>query len=599
MKNFKLLREFLRGSGKTYILSLVSVLLMTVFSSMIPLIIAFTVDSVIGDEPVDLPAALASRIDAGSVIDHIRNNLWIILVAIVFITLLQGVFLFLKGKYSAVSAQVSSKKMREKVYDHLQHLPFDYHVKAQTGDIIQRCTSDMETIQNFIASQSIDALQIIVQVIVVLIVMIAMNLKYTLISILLTPIVFVITIRFFINMMKVFIRADEAEGHMSTTLQENLTGVRVVKAFGAQGFEMEKFDGKNRTYRDLTMKIVRLMANFWAGTDLLCMLQHALVIGVGTYWVVADQISIGTVVAFSSYAGMLVWPLRNLGQMMGFMGQAFVSLGRIQEILDNKPEDYTTGNSHPIEGEIVFEDVHFEYEKGKPILKGVSFEIEKGSTIAILGATGSGKSSLVHLLLRLYDYSKGSIRIDGMELKHISREWIRENVGIVLQEPFLFSRSIRENIRLGTGQLSEEQIMAAARTACVDDAIQEFEKGYDTIVGERGVTLSGGQRQRVAIARTIARNVPILIFDDSLSAVDAETDAQIRKALKERRKNTTTIIISHRITTLSEADRILVLDKGIIVQSGTHDELINTEGPYRRIWEIQSSLGDEMEEAIV
>ena len=439
-----------------------------------------------------------------------------------------------------------------------------------------------------------DALQSIVQVIVVLAIMMSMSMRYTLISIVMVPIVFVITVRFFINMMKVFIRADDAEGHMTTTLQENLTGVRVVKAFGAQAFEMEKFDEKNRTFRDLTMKIVRLMANFWAGTDLLCMLQHALVTAIGAYWVVKDQVTIGTVVAFSSYTGMLVWPLRNLGQMMGFMGQAFVSLGRIQEILDSKPEDYDTGNRPPIEGEIVFDDVCFEYEKGKPVLDGISFRIEKGSTIAILGATGSGKSSLVQLLLRLYDYSSGSIRIDGMELKEISREWIRKNIGIVLQEPFLFSRSIRENIKMGGGQPEEDRVLAAARAACVDHDIQEFEKGYDTIVGERGVTLSGGQRQRVAIARTIIRNVPILIFDDSLSAVDTETDAQIRRALKERRKNTTTIIISHRITTLSEADLILVLDGGRIVQSGTHEELVSKEGPYRRIWEIQSTLGEDM-----
>jgi len=335
------------------------------------------------------------------------------------------------------------------------------------------------------------------------------------------------------------------------------------------------------------------MAGFWGGTDFLCTLQNVLVIAVGTYWVVAERVTIGTVVAFSSYSSMLVWPLRSLGQMMGFMGQAFVSLGRIQEILDAKPEDYVSGLRPPIEGEIVFDDVYFEYEKGKPVLEGISFRIEKGSSVAILGPTGSGKSSLVHLLLRLYDYSKGSIRIDGTELKDISREWIRKHIGIVLQEPFLFSGSIKENIRLGNASADDEQILRAARAACVDEDIQEVPDGYNTIVGERGVTLSGGQRQRVAIARAIVRDVPILIFDDSLSAVDTETDARIRKALKERRKNTTTVIISHRITTLSEADKILVLDKGRVVQSGTHEELVSMDGPYRRIWEIQSRLDEE------
>jgi ATP-binding cassette subfamily B protein len=337
------------------------------------------------------------------------------------------------------------------------------------------------------------------------------------------------------------------------------------------------------------------MADFWAGTDLICMLQHALVLIVGTYWATRDIISIGTIIAFSIYTGMMVWPLRGLGQMMGFMGQAFVSLGRITEILDSSPEDYQKGlDDIPIHGQIVFDDVYFEYEKGKPVLDGISFKIDKGSTVAILGATGSGKSSLVHLLLRLYDYQKGHITIDGTELSDISREWIRKNIGIVLQEPFLFSRTIIENIRIGEDLKDDKSVYEAARIASVHDSIEEFEYGYKTIVGERGVTLSGGQRQRIAIARTVAKDVPILIFDDSLSAVDTETDSQIRQALRERSKETTTIIISHRITTLAEADKILVIDKGRIAEEGSHEELISRDGIYKRIWEIQSSLGEDI-----
>ncbi|HHW21482.1 MAG TPA: ABC transporter ATP-binding protein [Clostridiaceae bacterium] len=595
MKKFRLLMQYLHGSGRTYIFAIISVLLMTVFSALSPLIIKFTVDSVIGDNPVDLPFGFDRLIEQIGGIESIRSNLWVIFVVIVAITVLQGTFMFLKGKLSAVAAQTSSKRMRDRLYNHLMRLPFDYHVKAQTGDIIQRCTSDIETVQNFVERQSVDAIQIIFQVIIVLSIMIPISLKYTLISIVLIPIVFVITVRFFINMMKIFIQTDEAEGVMSAALQENLTGVRVVKAFGAQKFEIEKFDEKNDKYRKLNLKIVKLMADFWGGTDLICMLQHALVLIVGTYWATQDIISIGTIIAFSIYAGMMVWPLRGLGQMMGFMGQAFVSLGRISEILDSQPEDYHKGlKDIPIQGEIVFDDVYFEYEKGKPVLDGISFRIEKGSTVAILGATGSGKSSLVHLLFRLYDYQKGHITIDGVELSDISREWIRKNIGIVLQEPFLFSRSIYENIRIGDDVKDEEKVYEAARIASIHDSIEEFESGYKTIVGERGVTLSGGQRQRIAIARTVAKDVPILIFDDSLSAVDTETDSQIRQALKERSKDTTTIIISHRITTLAEADKILVIDKGKIAEEGSHEELISRNGIYKRIWEIQSSLGEDI-----
>ncbi len=597
MKKFKLLMQFLRGSGRTYILAIVSVLLMTVLAATVPLIIKMTIDSIIGDEPLNLPASMGKLLDQWGGLEAIRSNLWIILVALVTITLFQGTFMYFKGKLSAVAAQSSSKRMREKIYDHLQHLPFDYHVKAQTGDIVQRCTSDIETIQNFIAGQSVDAIQIIMQVIVVISIMISMSFEYTLVAIVLIPIVFIITFRFFVNMMKIFLQTDEAEGIMSAALQENLTGVRVVKAFGAQKFEMEKFEEKNHIFKELNLKIVRIMADFWGGTDLICMLQHGLVLIIGTYWAVKGNLTIGTIIAFSTYTGMLVWPLRGLGQMMGFMGQAFVSLGRIKEIFDAKPEDYQQGiNDNPIRGEIEFKDVHFEYEKGKPVLEGADFKIERGQTVAILGATGSGKSSLVHLLLRLYDYQKGHITIDGVELSKISREWIRKNIGIVLQEPFLFSKTIFENIKIGDYNVSEHDIHNAAQTASVHDAVMEFEKGYDTMVGERGVTLSGGQRQRLAIARTVAKDVPILIFDDSLSAVDTETDAQIRQALRDRRKDTTTIIISHRITTLAEADIILVLDKGRIVEKGSHDELIATNGLYKRIWEIQSAMGDDLME---
>ena len=593
MHKANLLFRFLEGSRMTYGAAILAVLCNIAVATSIPMVIKNTIDSVFGNEPLTLPTWVASMIVSGNGLDLVRRNLWLILVLLLILSGLQGLFLFLRVKLSAITSETSAKRMRDKIYKHIIKQPFDYHVKAQTGDLIQRSTSDIETAQNFVANQSVEAFSIIVQIMFVTAFMLSMSPVYTLITVVLIPLILFLTVRFFKSMMTIFLETDESEGVLSTTLQESLTGVRVVKAFAAQSFEMEKFDQANMNYRDNIMKIVRLMANFWSSTDFLCMFQFAAVIVAGAFMVASGSLTLGVMVAFSTYAGMLIWPIRGLGQMMGFMGQAFVALTRIQEILDSHPEPYDEGQQpNCMKGHIVFRDVHFGYSSSKPLLNGLSFEVKPGTTTAILGATGSGKSSLVHLLLRFYDYQKGSITIDGIELNTISRSWIRKQIGLVLQESFLFSRSVLDNIRVASPEVDDEAVLEAARTACLDESVQTFEEGYQTKVGERGVTLSGGQRQRVAIARTLLREAPVLIFDDSLSAVDTETDAAIRKALKERKKEATTLIISHRITTLSEADQILVLDRGRIIQSGSHDELIVQDGLYKTIWEMQSTIDD-------
>ena len=593
MNKFTLLYRFLKGSRLTYLGALLAVTANVGITTLVPRIISLTLDYVIGDEPLAAASGARRLIGLAGGLDALRANLWILMVVLVVLALLQGIFHFLRTKLAALTGENTAKRMRDRIFLHILRQPFNYHVQVQTGDIIQRCTSDIETAQNFIANQSVESGSIIVQICVVTAMLLSMSARYTLVTVILVPLILILTIRFFLSMMTVFLETDESEGQMSATLQENLTGVRVVKAFAAQQFEIGKFDQVNRCYRDNVMKIIRLMSNFWSISDFLCMLQFVLVILAGAWWVARGEITLGTLVAFTTYSGMLIWPIRNLGQMMGFMGQAFVSLNRIQEILDQKEEDYQTGKQEiPLTGKIVFDHVRFGYNPAKPVLDDLSFEVRSGSTTAILGATGSGKSSLVHLLLRLYDYQAGSIRIDGVELSDISRAWIRKNIGFVLQEPFLFSRSLAENIRVGKPGASDDEVRQAASLACVDESISEFAEGYATVVGERGVTLSGGQRQRVAIARTILRDVPILVFDDSLSAVDTETDAAIRAALRKRRRQATTLIISHRITTLAEADQILVLDGGKIVQKGTHAELIQADGHYRRIWEIQSSTSE-------
>ena len=577
----------MKGNRLIYLIAIIAISFSAVFSTAIPMVIRTAIDSVIGDKPMNLPGWLTGYVENMGGREYLSRNLWVIFIVLLLMTLGHGAFVYLKGKLSALASENSGKSIREQIYDHLQHLPYDYHVKTQAGDLIQRCTSDVETVQGFVSGHMVEIGQIVLQFTYVLVMMLSLDVRYTLVSVGLVPVILVLTFRFFVNMKKIFKLTDEAEGRMSTTLQENLTGIRVVRAFGAQNFEIGKFDEKNTEYRDLVSKIIYLMSNFWSTSDLLCISQYGIVLVAGIYWASQGHTTLGTLVAFTTYAGMLIWPVRYLGQIMAFMGQAFVSLTRIQEILDQVVEPSSEDEVKPgIEGIIEFDNVYFEYEKGKPVLDNVSFRIHKGQTVAILGATGSGKSSLVHLLLRLYDYQKGSIRIDGIELR------------IVLQEPFLFSKSVKDNIKLGRWDAHEDEVREVSSIAAIHSTIEAFDKGYDTVIGERGVTLSGGQRQRLAIARTIIRNAPVLVFDDSLSAVDMETDAAIRKALREKSRNATTIIISHRITTLAEADVIFVLDGGRITQSGTHEELIREEGLYRRVWMIQNSLEEELAQIV-
>ncbi len=589
----------MKGNRSLYGISILAVGAAIFLRFAWPLVLRVTIDSIIGNKPVETSGWMQpiiinvfNLLGGKSVLE---KSLWMSSIILILLTLSRGIFLFFKGKWSAIASESIARKIRDDVYDHLQYLPYDYHVKAKTGDLIQRCTSDVETIRRFLSMQLVEVGRAFFMLFFALSFMLPMSVEMTLVSLSLVPFIFAFAVVFFIKVKAAFKASDESEGRLSTVLQENLSGVRVVRAFARQKYEIDKFDERNIEYRDLTYKLIRLLAWYWSVSDFLSLIQIIAVTVLGTYWAATGVITLGTLLAFISYVGMLLWPVRQLGRVLTDMGKALVSIERIQEILDEPIEDLEEGISKAeIDGNIEFKNVSFYYDEEHPILENVSFKVEKGKTVAILGPTGSGKSTLVGLLPRLYDNQKGMVKIDGIDVKKISKRVLRENIGIVLQEPFLFSKTLKDNIGLAANESEEEDIFKAAKIASVHDVIKSFDDGYGTAVGEKGVTLSGGQKQRVAIARTIINGSPILIFDDSLSAVDTETDAAIRRRLKKLENKATTFIISHRLITLAEADMILVLDQGKIVQQGTHIELIDQEGLYKRVWDIQNSLETEL-----
>ena len=599
-KRLKLLWEFMKGSRLLYIGAILSIAFAALFTLAAPLVIKVTIDSIVGDKPLDAPFWLDYLISVLGGKSVFVSSIWICGVLFIIINMIKGFFLFLKGKWSATAAESIAKRMREKLFDHLQRLPYEYHVKAQTGDLVQRCTSDVETIRQFLAVQLVEIGRAVFLVGFSLMIMFTLSEEMTMVSMIIVPIIFGFAYSFFKKVKKIFKKTDESEGKLSSKLQESLTGVRVVRAFARQTYEMDRFDGANRDYSDNLYKLIKLMAGYWSISSFLSMLQVSVILIFGIYFTASGAITLGALVVFLTYEGMLLWPIRQLGRILTDMGKAIIALERIGEILDSPLEkDNQSAKDIEIKGNIVFDNVSFKYDDGKPVLDGVSFSVKQGETVAILGPTGSGKSSMMHLLTGLYDLNEGKILIEGVDLKFIKKECLRKNVGIVLQEAFLFSKTLKENISLANKRAKDKEVFDAAKIAYVHDVIESFNDGYDTSVGERGVTLSGGQKQRVAIARMLVQQAPVLIFDDSLSAVDTETDAGIRKALKEMSKDVTTFIISHRITTLSQADKILVLDAGKVVQMGTHEELLVKEGLYLRIWNIQSRLEEECDDGEV
>ncbi|MBD5160530.1 MAG: ABC transporter ATP-binding protein [Oscillibacter sp.] len=592
---WKRLWRLIRGCRRYFFFTILATLLAALTAYLSPLVVSFAVDSIVGGKAMDLPAWLQSWIDGLGGRDFLAANLWLPALAVLLIQGLNGVFAYARGRCSALGGEGLSKALRDALYKRLVRAPYAWHKASSTGDLVQRCTSDVETVRRFMQMQLMEVVRTAVMALVALSIMWPIHRQLTLVACSLLPLLLIFSFFYSKGVQKLFLTVDESEGAMTTALQENLTGMRVVRTFARQSQELEKFTGLNQDYRRKSLRLNNLMGVYWGSSDIMGYLQITLVTLVGVYLTVRGDISLGTMMLFSTYSSMLTFPMRQLGRILADLAKADVSLKRLDEIL-TAPQEEEPGKAltPPIQGGLEFRDVSFAYPDGGEILHHVDFSVEPGRTVGILGSTGSGKSTLVHLLQRLYAPTGGQILIDGVDIADIRRDYLRRHVGIVLQEPFLFSRTIGENIALGDPSAGEEERFDAARTACIHDVIQGFAEGYDTMVGERGVTLSGGQKQRVAIARMLVQKTPICIFDDSLSAVDAETDAAIREALL-RRDTGTTILISHRISTLRGADTILVLENGSVIQRGTHQELAAQEGLYRRICTIQNELDEAME----
>lgn len=522
--------------------------------------------------------------------------------AFVGLALFEGGFTFLSGRLAAYSAESISLRLRNYLFDHIQRLRFAYFDQMQTGELIQRCTSDVDAIRRFFAEQAIGVGRVVILFTINFIAILNLNALLGVISVVVIPLIVVVSIVFFKKVTQAYENYQEQDAVLSTTLQENLTGVRVVKAFARQNYEIEKFDADNWKKFILGRRLLAMHSGFWPISDILCGAQMLFGFTVGAIMAINGTITVGTYLAYSGLVIWLIFPMRNLGRLIVQTSTGLVSYGRIMEIARQERELLVAGSYHPsgdIRGEIIFDDVNFEYDPGLPILKHITFRCAPGQSIALLGYTGSGKTSLVNLLPRFYEYTSGSIKLDGVELSDYPRSYLRQKIGIVEQEPFLFSRSIRENITYGVGKkVSDDAVRQAARFAAIDDVIMGFPQGYDTLIGEKGVTLSGGQKQRVAIARTLLRDPRILILDDATSSVDTETEAEIRTAMLNLMKGRSSFIITHRIQSVINADLILVMDKGRIVQSGTHNELIAQEGIYRQIFEIQTRIEADLEREI-
>ena len=588
----KLILHFLEGSKRFFALSMLFAVLASLLDMVNPRIISFVVDSVIGDKASSLPAAVNRLIERFGGIPALREHPFLIAFGTCGIGLLAALFRYFFRTGNARGAETFVRRMRDELFAHIMYLPYKWHGENSTGDIIQRCTSDVQTIKRFVSEQLVQLFRTVIMIVLAVYFMARIHFRVMLGSALMIPVIVIFSLIFHVKIGEAFEKADVEEGVLSSIVQENLTGVRVVRAFGREVFERGRFEKQNEYYTGFWIDLMRIGSVYWSFADVLIGLQVLFILILGSNACIRGTLTAGGFIAMLSYNMMLMWPVRQLGRVISEMSKAGISIERLRYIMNSDLEEDREGAGEMPAGDIVFENVSYTYPGGTgPVLRSINLTIPKGSTLGILGSTGSGKSTLMYLLLRLYelDPGEGRITVGGVDIQDIRRESLREKIGTVLQEPYLFSRTLAENIGMAGQSVEMKDIQEAARIASIDDAIESFTNGYRTFVGERGVTLSGGQKQRTAIAQMLIRKPPVMVFDDSLSAVDAETDMKIRHAIRENTGESTVILIAHRITTIMNADHIIVLDQGKIREQGTHEELMEQGGLYRKIYDLQTA----------
>ncbi|MDR2862283.1 MAG: ABC transporter ATP-binding protein/permease [Puniceicoccales bacterium] len=647
--NIALLWQLMHGQRLRCIIAFICLLLAVGLGYLVPLAGSVALDHAIATAPTlehakipvrEISPLLATVLAALGGAENLRAKLWLAVVAMTGLSIFAGAFSYLKGWLSSLASDGIARDLKDRLYNHLNHLPARYHDRANSGDLVQRCTSDIEIIRQFFAMQIMEIGNALILLLTVLPLMLLLNPWMTLISFLTIPPLLVYSYTHFRNVRRIFKSIEETEGVLTGIVQENLTGIRVVRAFARQDFETRRFEVPNAEFRDKSLRMNFLMARYWSICDGVCTGQRGLTLLCGVWWVAHGTLSLGELFAFAAYLVIMLAPVRGMGRVLSDLGKTTIALARIGEVLaqpveaDDAPRSTgsQTGSdgqtpaspattrsnaptaAPPVHGDagletggtragthLVVRDLRFTHQgMMRPALEGINFEAAPGETIAIIGPSGAGKSTLMHLLLRLYDYNgpgdTGSIRINERELSTIPRKEVRATTGVVMQEPFLYAKTLRDNLRLGRYDAPQHELENAARDACIHESITGFDHGYDTLIGERGITLSGGQRQRMAIARALVKKPPLLLLDDALSAVDSETEALIIRALRRRHGNATTLVIAHRLSTLAHADRVLVLEHGRIVQTGTCAELESREGLYRRLWQLQSNIESELHE---